>query len=80
MPFKFSIKGQQLIKLYTEMVSGGYMRKDELGNEHNMPDVFSDFESRFYRVPVKEQFKKFLEFGWKIDRSSFKYIFISFPI
>tara|TARA_B100000795_G_C22736866_1_gene413673 strand:- start:430 stop:1086 length:657 start_codon:yes stop_codon:yes gene_type:complete len=59
MPFKFSTKGQQLIELYTEMVSGGYMRKDELGNEHDMRDVFSDFESRFYRVPVKEQFKKF---------------------
>jgi len=31
-------------------------------------------EVTFKGMLNKEQFKKFLEFGWKIDRSSFKYI------
>jgi hypothetical protein len=55
MQFILSKKGQQLIKMYEEMVSGGYMRKDGV----DLADAFSDFSSRFYRIPIKEQFTQF---------------------
>ena len=55
MKFKLSKKGQELIDMYKVMVSGGYMRKDGV----DMRDAFADFESRFYRIPIKEQFNEF---------------------
>jgi|TARA_B110000967_G_scaffold154000_1_gene158577 hypothetical protein len=55
MSFKLSKKGQQLIEMYKIMVSGGYMRKDGV----DLRDAFADFSSRFYRIPIKEQFKEF---------------------
>ncbi len=53
--FKLSKKGQQLVEMYTDMVAGGYMRKDGV----DLRDAFAEFESRFFRIPIKEQFIKY---------------------
>jgi hypothetical protein len=55
MQSKLSKKGQELIEMYKHMISGGYMRKDGI----DIRDAFADFESRFYRIPIKEQFIEF---------------------
>ena len=57
MEFKLSNKGQQLIEMYKAMANDGYMRAD--GEARKPEDVFSDFESRFYRSSIKEQFIKY---------------------
>jgi len=54
---KLSNKGQQLIEMYKAMANDGYMRAD--GEARKPEDVFSDFESRFYRSSIKEQFIKY---------------------
>ena len=48
MEFKLSNKGQQLIEMYKAMANDGYMRAE--GVAIKPEDVFSDFESRFYRL------------------------------
>lgn len=45
----FSKKGQELIKMYGQMVKGGYDRSDNV----RVDDVFSDFELRAYRSQVR---------------------------
>ena len=57
MEFTLSNKGQQLIEMYKAMANDGYMRAD--GEARKPEDVFSDFESRFYRSSIKEQFIKY---------------------
>ena len=57
MEFTLSNKGQQLIEMYKAMANDGYMRSD--GEARKPEDVFSDFESRFYRSSIKEQFIKY---------------------
>ena len=57
MKFKLSNKGEQLIKMYKAMTKDGYMRSD--GVARKPEDVFSDFESRYYRSSIKEQFIKY---------------------
>ena len=57
MEFKLSNKGQQLIEMYKAMANDGYMRAE--GVAIKPEDVFSDFESRFYRTSIKEQFIKY---------------------
>ncbi len=37
--FKLSKKGQQLVEMYTDMVAGGYMRKDGV----DLRDAFAEF-------------------------------------
>ena len=50
----FSPKGKKLIEMYSEMVSKGYYR----GDMHlESKDVFSDFQSRFFRDQIKNVFK-----------------------
>ena len=57
MEFKLSNKGQQLIEMYKAMANDGYTRTE--GVAIKPEDVFSDFESRFYRTSIKEQFIKY---------------------
>jgi hypothetical protein len=50
---KFSKKGQELIKLYEQMVREGYDRMDQ----QRVNDAFSDFELRAYRPEILSMFK-----------------------
>ena len=54
---KLSPKGQELIKLYSQMASSGY--ETTLGTTIDSESVFSDFESRVLRQDIKALFKQY---------------------
>ena len=60
-----SKKGKGLLKLYSQMVAGGYIN-DKTGID--IKDQFADFSSRYYKKQVKEilskyQIKSILDYG-----------------
>jgi len=62
--FRFSKKGQELIKIYEQMAREGYDRSDQIKVE----DAFSDFELRAYRSQIrtvlqKHSIKTILDYG-----------------